>query len=813
MISQSDSVLSKKALSKDRKDLNFLQSRLPNIFTKDSSLGHQNFSTTNKTSNSSISEKDSSKLKKNILNNNSLPLIVKGKLNLNKDSLLKKNEFLKSIRKIIPAGTISLGYDYGFLPYTVNMPSPASAISSEGRVSLNVLNIPIEVSYFYSSQKNLIGLNNYFRISYDADRYKDQLNNKLIGSVDKYKNQLGGLQTQCQQLMQKMAYTDYLSSTNPDKWPTEIKKPDSLTSKSGNSSPIGFNNTDSTKQIPKYNKSDSTQNIPKYGNSDSTSYANNFIKTDSLKNNKYLNKADSVQEEIKTYKHKTDSVKDLYEGYKKQYDSLNDSIKRTQKKIDAAESLTNGNYSSYLKKIPFFNKIQNFLSGVKKFEIGLCYPNYSTFLTNNVPVRGINFEYGKNDIYFAFTYGTTVSTLLYNNKSAEGFLQNVQNSYNYFDFSNVSAGRKIISAKLGIGTKEGNHFFVGVLFGKGQSSFINSSANETNSGTIESNVVIEADGKYKISKNTTFDFILGKSSVREEDLSSESISASMKEIFSNYRSYALLTKLNTKINLTKTNLTFTFRWVDPFFKSFGIGFIRSDNMRYEVKLDQPLFKKWKYTGMFRYEEDNLLKLMNYKNQFYSINNTVSCKIKRGLMIRVSYTPLFRTLSSETYSYKNNNSIAACVITFTPKSKKTSMQFNFLYNYYLVNTDTQQINFQNIAYYHQISFKNGFKTGFNLSWFKNTLRDSINNNVFLGVLDVGYQFKNGSSVSVAGKSAYKLNETFYPGFILKANVKIYKSFYWENSIEKFIVGDLFNGYDFQNLKNFPYYCSTRLIYNF
>ena len=236
-------------------------------------------------------------------------------------------------------------------------------------------------------------------------------------------------------------------------------------------------------------------------------------------------------------------------------------------------------------------------------------------------------------------------------------------------------------------------------------------------------------------------------------------------------------------------------------------------MRYEVKLDQPLTKVLRYTGMFRYEEDNLLKILNYKNTFYSINNTISYKIKRGLMLRVGYTPLIRTLNGDNYHIQNKNSITTGIVTFTPKSRNIQKQFNFLYNYYLVNTDSSQINFQNFAYYHQISFKGGFKTGFNMSWFKNNLKDSTSNDVFLGVLDVGYQFKNGSSLSVAGKSAYKLNKEFYPGFIVKSSIKLYKSFFWEAQIEKFIVGDLFNGYDLDNLKKFPYYCNTKIILNF
>lgn len=691
------------------------------------------------------------------------------------------------IKTIFPVGSISIGYDYGFLPYTLNMPAPSGAYKTEGVIGLDLLNIPLDITWFYSSQRNLIGLNNYFRISFNADRYKEKLNNNLSGNIVSYKNQLGGLTNKRQLIMQKMAFADYLSSIDPGKWPIDTTglRPDT-------------NNP--------YSKFPSNV-IP------DTSLLKSQV-SDSVKKNKYYSSADSIYQTQKYYKNKTDSVKDVYYAYKKEYNQINDSIINTRKKIDELESFRSSGQKQYTDKVPYFSKLQNVLSGIKKFDIGLCYPSSSTFLVNNIPVRGINVEYSKRNHFFAFTYGTTVSTLLYNNQNVEGFLYNVRNSYNYFDFNNVAAGRKILSAKFGLGSKEESHLFAGFLIGKGQSSYLTTfQENSTINNRMESNLVLELDGRYKFNRNTIFDCVLGKSSIKEDNLSYELIRNSLNEIFSPNRSFALLTKLSTKINATNSNLVFSVRWVDPFFKSFGIGFIRSDNMRYEIKLDQPITKKLKYTGMFRYEEDNLLRLMNYKNTFYSFNNTISYRITKGLMVRLGYTPLLRALFSEGYSISNKNSITNCIITYTPRSRKTSMQFNFLYNYYLVDTDTTQLNFQNIAYYHQIKFKSGFKTGFNASWFKNSLRDSLGNNLILSTLDAGYEFKNGSSFSLGGKCAYKLNGSFYPGFAAKVNLKLFKSLYWENQVEKFIVGDLFNGYDLDNLQKFPYFCNTKLIYNF
>lgn len=715
------------------------------------------------------------------------------KQKLNSDSLrsevkskMRGTDFGSKVKKIIPSGSISLGYDYGFLPYTVNMPSPASAYKTEGVVGLDILNIPLDVTWFYSSQKNLIGLNNYFRISYNVDRYKDKLNSNLSNNIDSYKNKLGGLNAKRQDVMQKMAYSDYLSSISPDKWPI-----DTTSLKTKIIVPGSFNTSTLT--------SLDEPNVGTY--------------TTSVKVPSYTSKSDSLIQVKQNYKHKVDSVKDAYYAYKSQYDQINDSIANTKKKIEELESFRSGDPKQYLGKVPYYNRAQNVLSGIRKLEIGLCYPSHSTFLVSNIPVRGVNLEYSKKKGFFAFTYGTTVNTMLYSNRNVEGFLYNVRNSYNYFDFNNTTAGRKIISAKFGIGSKEDNHLFAGFLVGKGKNSYLPSLNESSTSNNVESNLIVELDARCKIGRSSSFDIIMGKSSIKDEDLNFDFIQRAMQEIISPYRSFALLTKFSTKLDLTNSSISASFRWVDPFFKSFGVGFIRSDNMRYEIKLDQPLSKKLKYTGMFRYEEDNLLRLMSYKNHFYSFSNTITYRIKRGLMVRVGYTPLFRTLTTEGSSITNKNSITNCILTYMPRTRKVNMQFNALYNYYLVNTDTSQLNFQNVAYYHQIQFKNGFKTGFNGSWFRNSLQDSTNNNVILSMLDMGYDFKGGSSVSVGGKCAYKLNGTLYPGFIAKINLKLFRSLYWENQVEKFIVGDLFNGYDLYNLQKFPYYCSTKLTFNF
>lgn len=789
-----------------------IKSKIPKLNTKQSLLGIKDSAavstSTDSTSQKQFSLSDKKTQFKNELGDSSkykqqLPkpdlkeeaTDTKSTLQTKKDTLLSQNKtklqdlkpnansFLKKqLKAIQPHGSIALGYEYGVLPFVAGDNYPSGGFKTEGNVSFLVMKIPLELTYYYTNIKNIIGLNNYFRLSYDADRYKEQLSQKMSNKELLSKDQLGKLQLQQQQMAQKLEYLKFLEQ-HPD---YQLPSTDSI------KTPINKNSL----------TLDSVQNpIPNQTTTIDTSIVSKYAThiTDSLKNSHdYLRKKDSISNEVAKYQAK--------------YDSISQAINTSKQELEQIKNLQNNptNLTN-----PYLSKTQQFLSNIKKFEIGLCHPNYSTFLANNIPIQGINVEYSKNNNFLAFTYGTTINNLLYNTKTLQGTIQSTRNLYNYFDFGNLSAGRKILSVKGGIGAKDDSHLHVGFLLGKGKTNYLQLNPNETTSSltTTESNLVLELDAKYKYSEQLSIDFIIGKSSVKEEDLSMEQIKKSINEIFSGYRSYAMLTRINAGIKKTKTRLTFTTRWVDPFFKSFGIGFLRSDNLRFEIKVEQPITSKIKYTVSYRREEDNLLRLYNYKNTLQTINNTLNLKLNRQFNVRLIYAPLIRVLKSEQITIKDKNHISTVILTYTPKFKKVNAQFNGLYSRYLITGDSTNVNFENVTYTHQFIFKSGFKTSMNVSWFKNSLKDTLSNNTYLSVLDVGYVSQKENSLTVGYKMAYKKGLEPQYGFVLKARIRLIKNLFWDAEMEKILIGDYYNSFTAWKIKKFPYYCNTRLILNF
>ncbi len=724
--------------------------------------------------------------KNNEIKSQSDSLLSKGKSEL-KSAKPKASLYIRSqLKAIKPKGSISFGYEYGVLPFVVGGNYPTGGFKTEGNVSFLLAGVPLELTYFYTDIKNIVGLNNYFRISFDANRYKEQLGQTIDGKESIIKNQLSGLQLQQQQVMQKMEYLNLLQQSYNSK-KLSMESLDYRPTLQADS--LDFPSIDGVQDSSKIN-----------GNIPHLSTIGVGVDTSSL--------VDSIANYNK-YMSKKDSVAGVYNNYKAKYDSISGVIGETQGKLDQIRNIKNTSGTS---SNPYLSRFQNVLSYIKKFEIGLCNPTYSTFLVNNIPLQGINVELEKNNNYLAFTYGTTINNLLYNPNTIHGAMQTGRNLYNYFDFGNLESGRKIISVKGGAGQKEGTHLYAGVLIGKGRADYLHPSIDAA-SATKESNVVIELDGKYKLNNNLSFDLVYGKSSIKDENLTMETISNSFNEIFSAFRSNAILGRINLNVSKSSTKIVISTRWVDPYFKSFGLGFMRSDNLRYEIKVEQPITKKIKYTIAYRHEEDNLLRLFDYKNTLQSINNTLNLKLSRKLNIRLIYAPLFRELRNGDLKINDKNTIATAIVSYSPKMKKGSVQLNALYSRYMITGDSADINFENFTFTEQRQFRSGFISGVNLSWFKNNLQDTLNNDTYMAVIDCGYKSRKNHSFSIGLKSAYKVGLNYQYGFVVKASIKIYKGLYWEAMAEKILVGDYYNSFIIGQIQKFPYYCNTRLTLNF
>jgi hypothetical protein len=714
---------------------------------------------------------------------NKLP--TKSKLGLKKIHVLDSISGRNFLKRIITKsyGNINAGYDYGIIPFAANIKYPMGYFSTQGNVGASVLGIPLVATYYYSDLKNISGLNNYFRVSFDVSAYKQLTNIKSFEKLSEQKEILNSLNQVKQQLTQKLNYAQIsqnnLPSINSMAEPNNNLQQVIPTSKP--SLPITQTHLGMVDSI----KNEVKDSLKKNTHSKPTS-----ILSDSLRAiQKAISKKDSLSQKIS-----------YYEEY---IQKIEQQIKSVQNKIDMIQHPAKLETDN-----PFIAKARSLFDGVKKMEVGMCYPNYSTFLVSGSSLKGINLEWEKK-FYLAFTYGKTINTIYTTNNLIQNQLQTGRNLYNFFDFNNVKDSRKIAALKFGYGKKEGTHLYAGVLYGVGLASYVG----HMPQSSLEKNLVMELDGRVKINASNTLDLVYGKSALYQVGLPQTDNSLSSNFPLNKVRSNAALARYTLQLTKIKAKLIATGRLVDPFFISYGVGFIRSDNLRYEIKWEQEIASKIKLSAFYRKDRDNLLNAYAYTTQLQTAGATLSIKLNSKCSFKGTYSPVIQNITSKDSGQQVShhiNSISTAILNYNMNRYKTTGTLSVLYSYYnLAGTSNKSNNFQNYQLNYSLLISQRIKNDLAISYFYNNDNDSLNNNTYMLSEQCTFSAWKGVTVSAALKWAYNSLIANQFGGLLKVSVPVIKHVRLELCAEKLVIGDFYSTYNQSEIKKFPFYGYTKL----
>lgn len=676
----------------------------------------------------------------------------------------------------LPSGLISLGYDYGYIPFAQNLRVPSGYFKTEGNFSFLLKELPFTATFFYTDLKNITGLNNYFRVSFDLQSYQQKLRERATSKVTGYTKKITELQKHYQLAQQKLGFLSHVN-TNIDSY---------------------FKKYYQNLTLPKIS-ADSLTNL-QIPDTLSVLQINNPIEIDSSQYEAmYSYYRDSIQNRYAELKSQSDDITRQIENLKK----LSDQLKNPHlASITGADSLV------------YRNKTEKFFSHLKKLDVGLCYPSYSTFLVSNIPVKGINIEYQDKNHFYAFTAGTTINNLLFTNNIIQNNLQNTQNLFNFFDFNNLQQGRRIISGKAGFGKKEGDHLFFGALYSVGQQSYYYDSTQAvTNSPQPkEHNMVMEIDGSVQVKKWLTLNLVYGKSSLRPLNDESDTTGGSLSQLFSPFRSNAALGKAIFSLAKIKSTITLTGRWVDPFFRSYGIGFMRSDNFRYEIKTDHQIGNKFKAGLYYRKDENNLLNLFSYKTILHSGGINLQYKVNKHLSLRGNFNPVFQSSYNEADQsvYTNQNYISTFLVSHHSRIKEMNLTSNLSSSYYKLYNGVANTDYINVTVSQSVNYKK-LSNNFSASLFKTTGVDSLSGNTFLLYNEFSMQCKR---IRTSAGIKYSKNIAFGDqfGYSMKVTGQINKCLSVELRGEKLVLGDFYNSIGINQYRAYPYIWSGRIIIN-
>lgn len=281
-----------------------------------------------------------------------------------------------------------------------------------------------------------------------------------------------------------------------------------------------------------------------------------------------------------------------------------------------------------LKKYGAITPLNSFLFGFRTFGIGTTYPNYTDLTLNSIPLTGANIEFNPGYFYFAIAG-------LKNNKAVQ-----------VSDNGEPVFARKVFATRLGEGKYDGTHFYLTYLYAK----------DDENSVHTDSTTIVTPAKDHLLGLETKVSALNSKllfegeisGSLYTRDITSPAIQNSaipnfLKNTFgikmSTSVDYAY--KVRGTLNLDKYGTKFSagFNMTGPGYISLGAPNIRSDNLGFEVKLDQSLLSNQIFfTGYLRREKDNLIswKRSTTVNTFGSV--TLNLRFRNLPYLLVLFSP-------------------------------------------------------------------------------------------------------------------------------------------------------------------------------
>jgi hypothetical protein len=326
---------------------------------------------------------------------------------------------------------------------------------------------------------------------------------------------------------------------------------------------------------------------------------------------------DFIMEKVEREKDK------LLEKGKKEFSKLTD--KQKDKLESDAKSMVSSKLSPILK----------IMSSFRSLGIGTSYPDYTPLTVRGVPLTGVNVEINPGLLYLAFG----------------GFK-------NQKPIDNVTYRRDIYTGRLGIGQKDGNHFYFTGMFAKdNENSIILDPSNQTL--TPKANYLFGMEGKIelfrkKLSLEGEIAGAMLTRDTRDADLENDAIPSWVKNMVhpkissSVDYSYTLKGIFNNEKSATK--VTAGMRMLGPGYTSLGIPNLSTDKLEVKSKVEQKLSNKQiSLSGELLWYRDNLIDWKRFTTSVTRFSINAGFRFKGMPSVNILFAPTFMTNDAVTGS--------------------------------------------------------------------------------------------------------------------------------------------------------------------
>jgi len=698
------------------------------------------------------------------------------------------------------SGQLNIGYQRGAIYFNTEDGKPQENYFLNATLGLDVFKIPFNVNLDYSSLGSIYGQKLSFNMSFDALKYRELKMKSLNEQEFKVREHLDDITKARQLSIQKSAYFETVlqdtSLLNAAYMKEKIRE-DSLRTV-----------TKMDPGILKVNLDSLEENL---SSGDSVINSNALLiqgAVDSLRNKSSFNKADLEQDKINgKVQQFRDSLSRCWRVENVKVDKYTSEIAETQAKADSLKKANDHLNKGYV----LSNSPQDWFNSVQRLEFGLIYPDFSTFLIHGTVLNGVATEIQKGDVYIAFAHGKTLNPALYfNNTPAESSspFHGIEGMFG----NDYSTGRKITSAKFGYGRKEATHLYFGFLTGKGlQDYYLQGNASNT-----ESNLVLELDGRIDASPKLFFEFAYGKSALNQSGLNEES-EDSKSDIFSfNERTNALDAKVTYLPSKILSKINFRMKWVDPYFRSYGIEYMHRDFVRYEMSIEKKINRKVKLTFSYREEKSNVLNEFLTTSTIRAFGGSLDAKLRKNLQLRAAFNPVFQRFeegNQQAAQLASDNYMNYAILTYwlTWKQKQVFLVSSF--NDFRVNNDSNDLRYQNGSLNLSVFWNKAVSTTHAVQFASSENRMSKTSDVIFSNA-VKYSIQKWVDVSAGIKN----NGFSFKPYDLGYNCSVvFKKLSSKNililfNLEKIVNGDYYYPITNKKIDQYPFFSEVKLTYN-
>jgi len=319
---------------------------------------------------------------------------------------------------------------------------------------------------------------------------------------------------------------------------------------------------------------------------------------------------DFVMEKVEREKDK------LLEKGNKEFSSL------TDKQKDKLEANAKSKVTSKL------HPMLKIMSSFRSLGIGTSYPDYTPLTVRGVPLTGVNVELNPGLLYLAFG----------------GFK-------NQKPIDNLTYRRDIYTGRLGIGQKDGSHFYFTGMYAKDDENSITLDA-ANQSLTPKANYLFGMEGRLdlfrkKLSLEGEISGAMLTRDTRDADLENEAIPTWVKNMvhpkISSSVDYSYTLKGTFTNEKSATKVTAGMRMLGPGYTSLGIPNLSTDKLEIKSRVEQKLSNRQiSLSGEFMWYRDNLIDWKRNTTSVARFSLNAGFRFKGLPAVNILFAPTFMT---------------------------------------------------------------------------------------------------------------------------------------------------------------------------